>query len=316
MGAFDDFKEMAEDVDKMPDEFPEEELKKELKGGPEPEEDSQDAEGATVPEALDTEEVNVGGLGRSVDEPEEDDLSVEKLLGLTGKDQEGERSPKQDEQTEADTGQEQAPSEPRQPQAGSMEARLQELAETNRRLIEQNDMLMKRALSDQRQQPPVEQEQAPKLDQDALDYLTPLVKHIIDGDIEELRQDVRPLKETVHDQQLGEFLSTQVPGFRPGDVKLLRQELEKMPESEQALYREGVAGAALLAMKLQSRGAVGAQKKQKQQVSPLAARHVSESAGTTRDDPDAVSDDEKIRRLNATPDEDILALMERLEGYE
>lgn len=316
MGDFDDLKEMEKLVDELPDEFPADQLPQpDEQKAEDSNEEPQPAEPVTT---MEPEEPTTGGLGETL-APPEGPPSIDELLGLEKKAPRGETKPEQDAQPPAE--EQQAPTTPEaEPEPSGRYDRIQELAEQNKRLQEQNDALVKRMLRED-QQPPVEAEEAPEIDQEAVEYLDPIVNHLVSQklgkEVEKLRQDVQPMIDKAYDQELGEFISKRVPGFKPENVSVLRQELKNMSDEDRAIYGDRLPGAILLAKELQERGTFAAPRRSnQQQVSPRAARHHSESTDVTQGDPGELSEQAKIDRLNSLSDEEVLAHLERLEGYD
>ena len=302
---FDDVKAMAEAVEQLGDEPPV------IEPTPDPAEAPPSADVVAVPQAdPQAEDVKVGGLGEPLEQPEEESLSIDKLLGLDKP--RGKEPPEQD--TQAD---EPAVKDKPDPAPGSVEERMAEMAGQMRVLREDNDRLTQRQLT---QEPTTtKEEDLPELESDVLEYLGPYVERLADKKVAErldkLEKAFEPVLNQTHNAQLAHTIGRHVEGFKPEDIDTLYTALEdkSMSAQDEALYRDGVSGAILLAKELQSRGALAGGKKTRQQPNLLASRHHSESTGAAPANQDDLSEEEKVRKLMATDPAIIRNMVDSLE---
>lgn len=252
-------------------------------------------------------------ISRAVSDTDEDSpISIDDVLGLVP------AGPKDEQDVEdAQVPADDTEPERREPES-RLEARLRELAEDNKQYRDENRELVKRLLD--REKPgdkaaADDAESGEPLSDEVKEYFKQYGLVTKDEVMSELGDVLEPLRRQQHDQKLAEHIGQFVSGFKAEHMSSLYQAIEKASEQDQALYRDGVAGAILLAKDLSDRGTLDlGQKKQKPKVSPLARRHHSEGAGTRPPSADSgTSDDEKLRRLMAMPNEDIRSLLERLE---
>ena len=297
MGVFDEMIEMGEAVEKLGDKPPE------IKPDPVPESDGE----ATPEPTPEPEDVLSGGLGQPLEQEDESVLTVDQLLGLEDE-VKSEDAPKQDEQDET-------PPEPeKEPKPGSMDERIRELTARNKKLEEDRDRFVERELGKGDGAPAEKTPGEPELDPDVLEYFKTYSKAALADDLSEIRNDLRPMKDQTHNDQLAGVINDHVDfDFKASDMAALYKEMEGMSEQDQAFYKDGVPAAVLLADKLHSRGALGGEKEPQKRTANLSSRHHSESTGAPPRDPGAMGDEEKARRLLAMDDNEILAILDRLE---
>ena len=299
-GEFAELIEMGEAVEQLGDEPPvfEEE--------PTPATEAPAEAEAPPQEKVPVKEDPSGGLGEALEEPDDNRLDIDKLLGLPP---EGEVPPEQDAPVEA-------PAPQPEPEAGSMAERMAELTGQMKALREDNERLAARQL----QEPTPEPEGVPKpeLEGDMKEYLDPYLDSYVEQKVNEriskLEKAVAPMAERTHNDQLTEVINSRVDfDFTSKDMAAVYKEVDGMSEQDQDFYRQGVPAAVLLANELHSRGALGGVKKTTPSTSPLAARHHSETAGFTPASPEDMSEEEKVRRLMAADPASIRAMVDGLE---
>ena len=301
-GEFDDVIAMGEAVAQLGDEPP-------VIEEPAPVAAPEEAPPEPQPETVPAQESTSGGLGETLEGESDNQLDIEELLGLN-KAPEGEEPPKQDVPVEAAPPQE-------EPAPGSIEARFAELTGQVQRLTEDNARLAARQL--QESAPAADETPKPELEQDMVDYLNPYIDDAVEKRVLErlgkVEKAIEPVVEQSHNQQLAAVIGKHVDGFKSSDMNALYAELNsgRLSEQETALYRDGPAGAILLAKELQSRGALGGVKKPTIRENPLAAAHHSETAGFTPASQDDASDDTKVSRLMAMDPQKIRDMVDGLE---
>jgi len=301
MGDYDDVIEMGEAVKQLGDEPPV------IEDPPAPAEEPPPAEEKAAPPPQEDES---GGLGDPLEEQSDNQLDIDKLLGLD-KAQQGEEQPEQDPPVEEAPPQEAPP-------PGSLEERFAELTGQVKMLKEDNARLATHKLQEP-PTPPAEVPPAPELEQEMVDYLNPYIDAAVEKRVGErlgkVEKAIEPVVEQSHNDRLAGVIGQHVEGFKPSDMTTLYKELDsgKLSEQDEALYRDGVSGAILLARELQGRGALGGVKKTTKRASPLAARHHSETSGFTPASQDDMSEEEKVRRLMAV---DPAAIRDMVDGLE
>lgn len=203
-----------------------------------------------------------------------------------------------------------AATESSQPAPGSVDARLSEMAERLRKAEEDRDKLLKKVLGDspEPEQPPAGD--LPELDPGTADFLQPYIRQAAEAIVNErlgaVEQVVAPLKQQAENQAIVEAISPLVPGLKAEHLPLLEAEYAKITDPNlQAIYGNGVAGAALLARDLISRNVLDlGQKPQPQpRVSPLAGRHsvVAGGAGSSANQGTGDEDAAIKRLMSADP---------------
>lgn len=295
---YDDVIAMGEAVEQLGDEPP---VIVEPKAEPKAE-----AEAPAEEQVLAEEELS-GGLGETLVDESEEQLDIDKLLGLP-RDPEAE-APKQAEPEEP------APVEG-EPAAGSLAERVAELSGQLRVLREDNERLTTRQLREPDAAPP--EAPAPELEQDMIDYLDPYINAAVEKRVGErlgkVEKAMEPVVNRTHNEQLTAVINSRVDfEFTSKDMDTLYTELNGMSEKDQAFYRDGGPAAVLLAKDLQSRGALGGGKKTTTRTSPLAARHHSEMGGASPANQEDMSEEEKVRRLMAMDPAAIRGMVDGLE---
>jgi len=303
MGDLDDVVEMGEIIDLVGEEPPKpEDYQAEAPPTPQGEEQAPQPEAPPEPEDMTT-----GGLdGPPIDDDEEHGpLDLDKVLGIT-KPAEGDPSPAPTEEQPAEP----APD----PEPSATEQRFTDLTERLNKADALNEKLIARALGPEKPEELPAEPPADADDPDVTGYMEPHIERVLAKKFGLKPGDLDSVMKNQEDQRLATMIGKHVEGFKAENVQSLYDEIGKMSAEEQTLYRDGGAGAILLAKELQSRGAFGSPKKQEQRSSSLAKRHQSEATGSTPAGSSDMSDQAKARQLMAMDGDEVLRILDGIEG--
>ncbi len=247
-----------------------------------------------------------GGLdGGEVEEPADQRIDLDDVLGITPKDTPVEQSAPVEEEPA--------------PEPSAEQQRISELSERLRVAEDQNARFTEQALNRQEPQEQQQAEPEPEIDGEVSDYLKPHIEQYLRNagiSPEQINQQLAPMREQTENVQLADAIAKRVPGFKPEHMETVRDAYSKLPEGSQdrAVYGTGEAGATLLAQDLVSRGALDVGQKKQNKTSPLAKRHHSE-AGATQVEDDGGDDMAKAKRIFDMPDDQFRAeILDRIEG--
>lgn len=176
------------------------------------------------------------------------------------------------------------------PKPGSIEERMAELSERLRKAEADRDRLIEVALSGRTvpEQPQEPESPAVELHAETAEFMNPYIEAVAnklmaerDARIAALEQELEPTRMQTRDEQLAAEIAKFVPGFNATHMDVLHKEYDKISDPEQkAIIGDGIAGAAILAKDLASRGALDLGKGgQRTRVSPLVSRHHTEGGG-------------------------------------
>lgn len=260
--------------------------------------------GIPEPQRESEESTYVGGLE---DAPviEEDEVDLDEVLGIAPPPVAEETPPQETEE----------PEEQPEPQEDGRDKRIAELAEQNRRMREQLDTLVTRELK--RSEAPAEEQQAPEVDQEMVDYMTPIVNHIVGPKLSEQQAATAAVVQAAQEKAMAEFIASKgVEGFSVEHLRVLKDEYDSMPDgSDDRDYYSGMAGAVMLARDLAEAGklSVGQPKKTQSATAPLASRHRSEASGAAPR-PAGNDEEERAKRIMDLPVDEINKILDSWEN--
>ena len=245
-----------------------------------------------------------GGLGERTVEGEDAPFSIEDVLGI-GKPSE----PVETEQEQA--GEKPAESEE---QPTGTEARFSEMSEQLRNEREQTRLLTEKLLQLNTPSGEPEASHVIDLDDDVKEYMKPYIEAELGSRMAAMEESLAPMKKASEDEALAGQISIHVEGFTAKDLPKQQAAFNAIPDAQKGLYEGSVAGATLLAQKLANEGSFGRSGK-KRTSNSLAARHQSESgSGLSGNQSGDMSEADKIRRLDNMSDDDITAILARMQS--
>ena len=312
MGNFDEVRRMQAIADQMDEDPSVFEAEVKTESIPDTEQVQEEAQPVVTVEA--PEEDLAGGLTESLEDGEDEPLSIDDILGLKPEDEPKEKTtPAAREATET----------VKTPEPSAIEARLAEMAKTNRELNEKVELLTKRALQEgiAPTANDVEGDHTDPLNPEVQEYLQPYLKAMLGFDPQEmiaenqrLKKITEPLLADAETREFGEEVAGYVDGFKPEYMPQLISEHNGMSEEDKGRYTDDFKGAVRLATSMMNRGAFN-KGKPKTKVSGLAARHHSESSGPAPASTEGMNEAQKLEKLLNMDNDEFIRLTDRMDEF-